>query len=111
MPCRICQQALPPDANFCPACGARATGAATGPTQRLSPALPQVCLKCGGAMEVGFIPDEFRDHNEVTVWVRGEPERDRDGTVMLEGSSMWRVVTYCCANCGYLESYATMPLR
>jgi hypothetical protein len=61
-------------------------------------------------MEAGFIPDEFRDRNEVTVWVRGEPERDWKGAVILERSNMWRVATYCCANCGYLESYATMPV-
>jgi len=26
-------------------------------------------------MDRGFIPDEYRDRNEVTVWVQGQPER------------------------------------
>jgi hypothetical protein len=58
-------------------------------------------------MDAGFIPDEYRDRNEVTVWVQGEAERNaQTGAIELGGSRMWRVVTYRCSNCGYLESYA-----
>ena len=58
-------------------------------------------------MELGFIPDEYRDRNEVTVWVQGKAERNaQTGAIELAGSRMWRVVTYRCSSCSYLESYA-----
>jgi hypothetical protein len=60
----------------------------------------------------GFIPDEYRDRNEVTVWVQGQPERSMEtGTVVLSGTRMWHVETYRCSGCGYLESYARDELR
>lgn len=63
-------------------------------------------------MEHGFIPDEYRDRNEVTVWVQGEPQRqDVTGEVILVGANMWRVATYRCIGCGYLESYAIDQLK
>jgi hypothetical protein len=59
-------------------------------------------------MEPGFIPDEFQDLNEVTVWVQGAPARSpTSGAVELGGRRMWQVVTYRCVSCGYLESHAT----
>jgi hypothetical protein len=62
-------------------------------------------------MERGFIPDEFRDRNEVTVWVRGTPERSpTTSAIELAGRQMWQVATYRCSNCGYLESYAQEEL-
>lgn len=63
-------------------------------------------------MEPGFIPDEYRDRDEVTVWVQGPAERNaQTGAVELGGSRMWRVVTYRCSSCGYLESYARDQIR
>jgi hypothetical protein len=105
--CAMCRQALPTDAEFCPACGTSVQHAATGVTQRLHTSTAPICPKCGDPMDRGFIPDEYRDRNEVTVWVQGLPERSPEtGTVILSGTRMWRVVTYRCAGCGYLESYA-----
>jgi Double zinc ribbon len=110
MNCPHCQQLAPIDAAFCPSCGASV--AATGATQRLNPAMSHLCAKCGNSMDRGFIPDEFRDRNEVTVWVRGEPQRDnRAGAVLLGGADMWEVVTFRCMGCGYLESYAVDKLE
>ena len=63
-------------------------------------------------MDRGFIPDEYQDRNEVTVWVQGQPERSLEtGTVDLSGTRMWHVVTYRCTGCGYLESYARDELQ
>jgi hypothetical protein len=57
-------------------------------------------------MDHGFIPDEYRGRNEVTVWVQGKAMRNSaTGAVELRGSRMWQVVTYRCPGCGYLESY------
>jgi hypothetical protein len=81
--------------------------AVIGATQRLGKATTPICPKCGGSMELGFIPDEYRDRNEVTVWVQGEAKRDPlTGELELGGSRMWRVATYRCSACAYLESYA-----
>ena len=103
----MCRQPLPDDADFCPECGAKVQRAVTGATQRLSLSTVPSCPKCGDPMERGFIPDEYRDHNEVTVWVQGLPERSPEtGWVVLSGTRMWQVVTYRCTGCGYLESFA-----
>jgi hypothetical protein len=110
--CAICRQALPIDAEFCPNCGAAVQRAVTGATQRLPTSTVPTCPKCGDPMERGFIPDEYRDRNEVTVWVLGQPERSsQTGAVILSGTRMWRVVTYRCIGCGYLESYARDELQ
>jgi Double zinc ribbon len=107
MQCPECKESLPANAQFCTNCGLRVAGAATGATQRLDTAASQKCGKCGGLMERGFIPDEFRDRNEVTVWVRGVPARSSStGALDLGGVQMWQVVTLRCTICGYLESYA-----
>jgi zinc-ribbon domain len=108
MHCPDCQESLPANAQFCTNCGLRVVGAVTGATQRLDPAAGQRCGKCGGLMERGFIPDEYRNRNEITVWVRGAPVRHPStGILDLGGVQMWQVVTLRCTTCGYLESYAT----
>jgi predicted RNA-binding Zn-ribbon protein involved in translation (DUF1610 family) len=108
MNCATCHQLLPSDADFCPNCGAQVRRAAIGPTQRLESLTVPTCPKCGNAMQRGFIPDEYRDRNEISVWVPGVPERSpSNGAIELADSQMWRIATYRCRNCGYLESYAT----
>lgn len=111
MQCPECQEVSPDDAQFCPNCGRRLAGAATGATRRLDAPAEMRCGKCGGAQERGFIPDEYRNRNEVTVWVRGAPVRQPGtGALDLGGAQMWQVVTLRCTACGYLESYAEAPL-
>jgi hypothetical protein len=110
--CATCKQPLPTDAEFCPDCGAAVQQAVTGATQRLYRPIESRCPKCGYPMERGFIPDEYRDRNEITVWVQGQPERSSEnGTVVLAGTRMWQVVTYRCTGCGYLESFARDELQ
>src|SRR5215216_2526677 len=106
------RQPLPTDAEFCPDCGTQVQRAVTGATQRLSASTAPNCPKCGNLMDRGFIPDEYHDRNEVTVWVQGRPERSLEtGAVVLSGTRMWQVVTYRCTGCGYLESFARDELR
>jgi len=110
--CVICKHPLPVDAEFCPNCGAVVQRAVTGATQRLYTSAAPTCPKCGDPMDRGFIPDEYRDRNEVTVWVQGQPERSLEtGMFVLSGTRMWRVVTFRCIGCGYLESFARDELR
>src|SRR4051812_28217766 len=105
--CAMCKQPLPADAEFCPDCGTHVQPAVTGVTQRLATSIGSICPKCSNSMERGFIPDEYRDRNEVTVWVQGQPERSQEtGSVVLAGTRMWQVMTYRCTGCGYLESFA-----
>ncbi|MCU0491812.1 MAG: zinc ribbon domain-containing protein, partial [Chloroflexaceae bacterium] len=85
-PCPTCHAELPPDARFCPACGAAVAGqlpplppadiapAATGPTQRLHAATPRRCPKCNHHMEGGFITDNKSTLNTAAVFVEGEFE-------------------------------------
>ena len=109
--CPECQEPLPPNASFCTSCGAHVAGAVTGATRRLDPSAARRCAKCGGLLEAGFIPDEFRNHSEISVWVRGAPMRDpATGELDLGGAHMWQVVTLRCTGCGYLESYAADPV-
>ena len=41
-----------------------------------------------------------------------QPERSLEtGTIVLSGTRMWKVVTYRCTGCGYLESFARDELQ
>lgn len=57
-------------------------------------------------MNEGFVPDHALSVNPVAHWVAGKPEFGPMG-----GLKFWRkdprpIRTFCCAKCGYLESYA-----
>lgn len=79
--------------------------------ESLSPTLvtPQmsnmVCLKCGSAMEEGFIVEYTHNSSNPNRWFQGGPEREW-GVVKLSRKENFWVTTYRCRGCGYLESYA-----
>ena len=64
------------------------------------------CPKCHSSMEEGFIVDHAH-HNEgmVPEWVEGAPD-ERWWGLKTGGKENIQVVTFRCARCGYLESYA-----
>jgi len=64
------------------------------------------CPKCSHMMVRGFIP-EFSHRSFVSFWVEGEPEHSfwAAGVKIPEDKKI-DIVTYCCAECGFLESYA-----
>ena len=66
-----------------------------------------VCPKCDGMMEEGFILD--RGHFNaaaVSEWIEGAPESSFWTGLKTGGREKFQVMTYRCADCGYLESYA-----
>jgi uncharacterized Zn finger protein len=65
------------------------------------------CPKCHGSMEEGFIKDEGQSGAVYTSkWVEGQPEESFWTVTKTRGKHVVQVITYRCALCGYLESYA-----
>ncbi|HXO40308.1 MAG TPA: PF20097 family protein [Thermoanaerobaculia bacterium] len=64
------------------------------------------CPRCNGDMEEGFVVD-LGAYNTVfpSQWVQGQPEKSLLGT-KIAGKVRFRIATYRCRRCGYLESYA-----
>jgi len=69
------------------------------------------CPKCKAAMEEGFILDLGHNTKTVSQWVEGEPERSFWTGIKTKDREKFRVTTYRCAGCGYLESYALHALE
>ena len=69
---------------------------------------PSECLRCKSTMSVGLVLDRA-DYNVGTVqqWVAGLPERSFWTGIKTKGHESYKVLTYRCEKCGYLESYAT----
>ncbi len=65
------------------------------------------CPKCQGLLEEGFIIDRG-DYNIGTVntWVEGEPVVSFWSGIKTKNKQQFKIKTFRCANCGYLESYA-----
>ena len=64
------------------------------------------CPKCSGGMVAGFIVDEGYGTRTVAKWVAGAPERSIWTGLKLRGRDRVDVLSYRCARCGFLESYA-----
>jgi predicted nucleic-acid-binding Zn-ribbon protein len=67
----------------------------------------QVCPKCGGQMEEGFIIDYTHGAPTVSSWVQGPPQKGWLGGAKSWGKERREVRTFRCVGCGFLESYAT----
>jgi hypothetical protein len=65
----------------------------------------RVCVKCGGEMEEGFLLDSTYGRLQ-SEWVEGAPEQSGWTGIKLKGKKQLPLVTFRCARCGYLESYA-----
>ena len=70
------------------------------------------CYRCQGPSTRGMLVDKNELHD--VRWVSGIPRRGIAGGFFGEGSGgdrkQYRVVTYHCARCGALESFAIEPL-
>lgn len=66
------------------------------------------CPKCDVQMEEGFLMDRG-DHHAINPahWVEGAPEPSFWRRTKTRGKDTYRVATYRCERCGFLESYAT----
>ena len=58
-------------------------------------------------MSSGFIPNRAPDVVYGSLWVEGEPKPGFSGIKVSQELSL-PIVTYRCAACGFLESYANM---
>ncbi|MES2764354.1 MAG: hypothetical protein V4642_00665 [Bacteroidota bacterium] len=68
--------------------------------------LKKSCLKCGGEMEEGLLPDYIGAFGIMPVWVKGGPEKGTFSSLKLASRKKLRVFTWRCIKCGFLESYA-----
>ena len=64
------------------------------------------CPKCSAPMEEGFVVDHTYGASVPSNWVEGEPVKSFWQGTKLSGKKQYRVETYRCVRCGYLESYA-----
>ncbi len=67
------------------------------------------CLRCGGEMQQGYVPDRTLGGYDPTKWFAGELIVGTLGGVEKVKSEPLLVQTYRCVACGYLESYAVKP--
>lgn len=104
MRCPACQDLLPTDAHFCPACGVELKRVESGPTHRLDlvqplsfqNALPEgVCPKCAST--------------EIYVDDRGLIGAGTSCAAVLNLHDWFgqkaTIYTYICIACGYIELY------
>ena len=65
------------------------------------------CPRCRGEMRPGYVLDHGNhDARRVSTWVEGVPEKSFWLGLKTEDRAVLPVLTYRCARCGYLESYA-----
>jgi hypothetical protein len=69
------------------------------------------CLRCGGPLEEGFIP-EFTGHGSCQMpWVEGRPETSFWSGLKINDRRCLKTFTYRCTQCGRLESFAREPFE
>ena len=64
------------------------------------------CEKCSGEMESGVLVDRSQAWIYPAIWADGPVERGVFGGLKPEGRRLYRVITWRCTHCGYLESFA-----
>jgi hypothetical protein len=60
-------------------------------------------------MEEGFIPDNGYLSITVAEWYPGKPKYEILGSVKTNSSYGYKIKTYACRQCGFLESYIDVP--
>lgn len=64
------------------------------------------CPDCGGTMQDGFLLEDTYGAHQAVRWVKGTPVKSFWTGLKLKGREKWQIVTYRCADCGLLKSYA-----
>jgi hypothetical protein len=64
------------------------------------------CPKCDGEMHEGFIADFTHGAILQEQWVQGPPEKSIWVGTKIRDKERYRITTFRCADCGFLESYA-----
>jgi uncharacterized OB-fold protein len=65
------------------------------------------CSKCGSSLDPGYILDVTHGGYKAAEWVEGPPERSFWVGLKVSDRSRYKICTFRCTSCGYLESYAT----
>ena len=66
-----------------------------------------ICPRCKNAMRAGFVPDYAHGRPLLLRWFEGKFETGWLGLSLRNKQPSVPIITYRCASCGYLESYAT----
>ena len=69
-----------------------------------------MCPKCGGEMDEGFRID--KGHAGCVMpeqWMPGAPQTSFWLGTKADPAKLRKVMTFCCRECGFLESYAVFP--
>lgn len=68
------------------------------------------CSKCAGNMEEGFVADFTEGQSDwsahQSLWVKGDIKKNWIGMSKLKAQKKYKISTFRCINCGYLESFA-----
>ncbi|HWW01559.1 MAG TPA: hypothetical protein VNZ64_17810 [Candidatus Acidoferrum sp.] len=64
------------------------------------------CPKCGELMEQGFTVGRSDNAASVVHWFEGVPEYGFFGGIKATKKRQFRLQTFRCSKCGFLESYA-----
>jgi hypothetical protein len=67
------------------------------------------CLRCGHAMEQGFLYNKGNDEDGFDSWIEGARQTSFWKGTSLKGRARFAITTYRCPRCGYLESRADQP--
>ena len=70
------------------------------------------CPRCKSRMEEGYVVDHGHGNSLMEQkWIEGPPETSFWSGLQTKDRELFKVSTYRCEQCGYLESYATMPTK
>ena len=69
------------------------------------------CPKCSAEMEPGFLLGSGRNWYRPAEWFEGPPEINWLGGLKLRGKRRFRVESWRCKKCGFLEHYARREME
>ena len=69
-------------------------------------ALELNCSKCDGDMQQGVVVDLSYAGILSSMWVEDEPQTGVGAGIVDNHKRKLKTITYRCANCGFLDSYA-----
>jgi uncharacterized protein DUF6487 len=69
------------------------------------------CPRCSGEMETGFLLGRGRNLYRPAEWFAGQPEINLMGGIKLRGKRRFRVQSWRCTQCGFLEQYARTEME
>ncbi|NNF58694.1 MAG: hypothetical protein HKN04_10685 [Rhodothermaceae bacterium] len=66
----------------------------------------KTCLRCGGAMEEGYVLDITDSGKKTAKWIEGAPERSVWVGLKTGSRRSFALRAYRCAECGFVDLYA-----